>query len=195
MIVKISSAIAALERAKPGRSIRRASGSREVGTVEATSAIATAATGAIAKKMLLQENRSSSQPPTIGPSAIATPAVAPQSPIAERPLPALGEHVRDQRQGGREDGAAPRPIKQRAAIRPLAEVAKPPARLAAPNDGQAGEQHSLSAEAVAEAARRQEQGGEDEVVGVDDPLQLAVRGMQLADERRQGDVRRSSCRD
>jgi hypothetical protein len=63
-------------------SVLCASGSREVGTLHATSAAPTAATGAIAKKMLVQLNCSSSQPPTIGPSAIAMPAVAPQRPIA-----------------------------------------------------------------------------------------------------------------
>src|SRR6516162_3757082 len=55
MIVKISNAIAAVERAKPGRSTRGALGSREVGTEYATSAPASNATGAIAKKMLVQE--------------------------------------------------------------------------------------------------------------------------------------------
>src|SRR5437870_11789038 len=63
-------------------SVLCAPGSREVGTLQATSAAVTAATGAIAKKMLFQLNCSSSQPPTIGPSAIAMPAVAPQRPIA-----------------------------------------------------------------------------------------------------------------
>src|SRR6266550_3294853 len=46
-----------------------------------------AAIGAIAKKMLRQSNASSSQPPTIGPSAIATPVIAPHSPIARARSP------------------------------------------------------------------------------------------------------------
>src|SRR2546423_12053461 len=78
----MSEAIAAVERTNPGPSVRGAVGSREVGTLAATSAAPAAATGAIAKKMLVQEKRSSSQPPTIGPRAIAAPAVAPQKPIA-----------------------------------------------------------------------------------------------------------------
>src|SRR6059058_3031120 len=82
MIVKINSAIAAEDRTKPGTSERGAKGSRERGTLHAIRPAASAAIGAIAKKMLAQENCSSSQPPTIGPSAIAAPAVAPQSPIA-----------------------------------------------------------------------------------------------------------------
>src|SRR5256885_7144890 len=82
MIVKISSPIAAVENTSPPRSIRGACGSRDVGTTKVTKTAAAAATGAIAKKMLVQEKRSSSQPPTIGPTAIAAPSVAPQKPIA-----------------------------------------------------------------------------------------------------------------
>ena len=155
MIVKISSAIAALERAKPARSIRRLSGSREVGTVEATSAIATAATGAIAKKMLLQEKRSSSQPPTIGPSAIAIPAVAPQSPIASaRSLRTTNTFEISDRVAGK-TAAAPRPIMHRAAIRAPVEVAKPPAMLAAPKTARPARSIPFLPRSVAEAARRQ----------------------------------------
>src|SRR5437660_1787056 len=94
MIVKISSPIAAVENTSPPRSIRGACGSRDVGTTEATKTAAAAATGAIAKKMLFQEKRSSSQPPAIGPRAIAAPAVAPQKPIAlALPARAVGRHV------------------------------------------------------------------------------------------------------
>ena len=53
---------------------------------------------------------------------------------------------------------------------------------------QAGEQESLAAEAVAEAAGGQQQRREHQVVGVDDPLQLRVRRMQLANKRRERDV-------
>ena len=41
-----------------------------------------AAMGVMVKKMLFQEKCSSSHPPTIGPRAMATPVVAPQSPMA-----------------------------------------------------------------------------------------------------------------
>src|ERR1700730_17192631 len=82
MIVNTSNAIAAVDSTSPGRSGRGACGSREVGTDQATNAAPSAATGTIAKKMLVHEKFSSSQPPTIGPSAIAIPAVAPHGPIA-----------------------------------------------------------------------------------------------------------------
>src|ERR1700686_4063356 len=89
----MSSAMAAVESTKPGRSRRGASGSREVGTERATSSAPSAATGVIAKKMLVQEKCWSSHPPTIGPSAPAT----------------LDEDVRNQREGGREDERRPQP--------------------------------------------------------------------------------------
>ena len=82
MIVKTSSAIVADDSTRPNTSGRAASGLFDTGTATATPAAATAATGAMAMKMLPQEKLCSSQPPTIGPIAMATPAIAPQSPIA-----------------------------------------------------------------------------------------------------------------
>jgi hypothetical protein len=112
--------------------VRGARGSREGGTTEATRAAAAAATGAIAKKMLFQEKISSSQPPTIGPSAIAAPAVAPQNPIArarsERSVKTF--EISDSVAG--KIIAAPSPMKQRATISSFAVLIKPPIRLAMP---------------------------------------------------------------
>ena len=82
MIAKTAVPTASAERPRPGTSIRGASGSREVGTTQSTSAIAPSATGTFAKKVACQVDASSSTPPTIGPSAIATPVTAPQIPIA-----------------------------------------------------------------------------------------------------------------
>jgi hypothetical protein len=56
MIVYTSSPIAIVESAKPQLSVRGAAGSRDVGTYLATSNPPIAATGAIAKKMLVQSN-------------------------------------------------------------------------------------------------------------------------------------------
>src|SRR6266498_1444943 len=53
-----------------------------VKTSSATKIAVTAATGAMAMKMLAQLKCSSSQPPTIGPVAMATPAIAPHKPMA-----------------------------------------------------------------------------------------------------------------
>jgi hypothetical protein len=83
--------------------------------------------------MLDHEEASSSQPPTIGPSAIATPVLAPHRPIArarsERPVKML--EISDSVAGN--TIAAPRPMKQRATISWLAVAVRPPATLARPN--------------------------------------------------------------
>ncbi len=63
-------------------SSRGASGSREVGTVLITNTMATAATGAMARKALPHQKCSRSQPPTMGPKATPIPVVAPQMPMA-----------------------------------------------------------------------------------------------------------------
>src|SRR6476619_8341695 len=108
--------MAALESTSPGLSVLFAPGSREVGTLRATRAAPTRATGAIAKKMLVQLNCSSSQPPTIGPSAIAIPAVAPQRPIAlARSARSVYTFEISERAVG-QIIAAPRAMKQRATI-------------------------------------------------------------------------------
>ena len=79
--------------------------------------------------MLAHEKCSSSQPPTIGPSAIATPAVAPHRPIARarsvRSVKTL--EISDSVVGN--TIAAPRPMKHRAAISSSGLAARPPAAL------------------------------------------------------------------
>src|SRR5580704_13711695 len=118
---------------RPGMSAPAASGSFEAGTTRATRIAAAAATGAIAMKMLAQLNCSSSQPPTIGPVAMATPATAPHKPIAR------ARSVRSVKTLDISDSvagkviAAPSPITDRAAMSCAGSVVKPPARLAAPN--------------------------------------------------------------
>ena len=82
--------------------------------------------------MLVHEKRSSSQPPTIGPSAIAIPAVAPHNPIARarsaRPVKTF--EIKDRVAG--KTIAAPRPITQRTAISWPGVVVRPPTALAVP---------------------------------------------------------------
>src|SRR5580693_8213858 len=82
MIVKTSSAMVADDSARPAMSKAAASGSFDVGTTSATRTAAAAATGAMAVKIDAQLKCSSSQPPAIGPIAMATPATAPHSPMA-----------------------------------------------------------------------------------------------------------------
>ena len=85
--------------------------------------------------------------------------------------------------------AAPMPIAARAARSAArATCASAASTEKTPNTSQADLQGALAAEAIAEAAGGQQQAGEHQRVGVDDPLQLAGGGAELADQRRQGDV-------
>ena len=116
-------------RRGPGRGGR---GSRDVGTQTATSTIATAATGAIAKNTLPHQKCSRSQPPTIGPKATPIPTVAPHTPIA------LARSTRSVNTLDRIDSvlgktmAAPTPITARAAISWPVEVPSEPAAVPIP---------------------------------------------------------------
>src|SRR5262249_29628279 len=74
---KTSRPIPAVDRARPSQSTGGVARSRDVGTPIATPTTTTAATRAMNTKMLPHQNRSSSQPPTIGPSA---PPPPPQPP-------------------------------------------------------------------------------------------------------------------
>ncbi len=133
MIVYSSRPIVADDSANPARSVRGARGSREVGTYPATSAPASSAIGAIAKKMLRQSEASISQPPTIGPSAIAAPVIAPHSPMASARSPrSVNTLVRSERVEGKAI-AAPTPITARAAISSPGVCISPPTTLATPN--------------------------------------------------------------
>ena len=79
--------------------------------------------------------------------------------------------------------APPTPISARLAISIPAEPASGRQRRAEAEDRQAEVQRPAAAEAVTERAGREQQAGEDEHVGVDDPLQLRARGMKVALER------------
>src|SRR5215831_15238795 len=65
--------IPAADSTRPRQSTGGVRGSREVGTRQATSSSTMAATGTKNRKTAPHQNRSSSQPPAIGPSAIPTP--------------------------------------------------------------------------------------------------------------------------
>ncbi len=131
-MVKTSSAMVADESARPGRSGAAASGSLDVGTASAARITAAAATGAMAMKMLAQLKRSSSQPPTIGPIAMATPAIAPHRPIARaRSLRSVKTLEISESVAGKVM-AAPSPITDLAAMSCAGSVVKPPTKLAVP---------------------------------------------------------------
>ena len=84
--------------------------------------------------------------------------------------------------------AAPMPIAARQPIRASGLSDSGGERRERGEQGQADLHQALAADPVAEAAGGHQQAGEDEHVGVDDPLQLAGGGAELGGQRRQGDV-------
>ena len=89
--------------------------------------------------------------------------------------------------------AAPTPMTARAAISIAGVVGEGAERRAGGEHDEAGLQGALAAEAVAEGGGGEQQAGEDQAVGVDDPLHLGVGGAEAALlerllQRRQGHV-------
>ena len=76
--------------------------------------------------------------------------------------------------------AAPMPMIARAAMSIPGLSAKAPSVEPAANTTRPGLQRALAAEAVAERGGREQQAGEDQAVGVDDPLHLGVAGAEAA---------------
>ena len=108
-------------------------------------------------------------------AAAETPA---QTPMARaRSLGSWKTFVRIDRVAGM-ISAPPMPMKQRVAMSMPAEVANAEAAEPTPNTTSPMLQRALAAEPVTEAAGGEEQAGEDDRVAVDDPLELAVGGVQ-----------------
>src|SRR4051812_2360881 len=83
--------------------------------------------------MLRQSEASSSQPPTIGPSAIAAPAVAPHRPIARARSPRSVNTLDSSDNVAGNTIAAPRPMTARVAINAPGSFVSPAATPATPN--------------------------------------------------------------
>ena len=124
----------------------------------------------------------------IGPSAMAMPVLAPQSPIALARSPrSVKTLVMIESVVGKMI-AAPTPMTARVAISASVLPASAAASVADAVDDQADDEGPPPAEPVAEAAGRQHEGGESQGVRVDDPLELAGGRTEVDDQRRQRDV-------
>jgi hypothetical protein len=148
----------------------------------------TAPIGTLTQKIHFQEAASVMPPPITGPSAIATPASAPQPPMA-RPRRS-GRTAADSRV--RVSGtmiAPPRPCIARKAISaPMFGASAEPTEPSV-NTAQADAEQPLAAVAVAEGGPGEQEDGEGERVGGDGPLQPGkARVQRLLDRgQRRGD--------
>ena len=105
-----------------------------------------------------------------------------------RPLLRRVEHG-DDRERGATTPAAPTPMSARARDQRFGRVAERREQAREAEQRVAGEEHDLAAVAVGQPAAEHEQPGEHDVVGVDHPLQVAGRRVELAADERQRDVR------
>ncbi len=104
------------------------------------------------------------------------------------PLPAVGEHVGDDRQRGGHDQRAADAHQGPGADELVGAVGQRRQDRPDAHDRQADGEGAAAAEAVAERAHRQQQAGEHQDVGVHDPLELAGRRPELALEAGDGHV-------
>src|SRR5215217_8738979 len=147
-----------------------------------------AATGVIAKKMLRQSNACSSQPPTIGPSAIAAPVIAPHKPIASaRSRRSVNTfEISDSVEGN--TIAAPTPITERAAISAPALSVSPPARLARPKTDRPASSIPLRPNRSERLPMASIDPANSKLNASTTHCSCELDAMQLANERRQRDV-------
>jgi hypothetical protein len=85
--------------------------------------------------------------------------------------------------------APPTPITTRAPISSPGDPAWADSAEASPKDGQPDRQHPSTPEAVGQRARSEQQTSEHHLVGVDEPLQGTVVGVQRRRQRRQCTLR------
>ena len=134
------------------------------------------------------QNLDSRSPPAMGPIAIPSPIVPAQTPTARARRPGSWEDVVDDRQRCRDVKCGTRShegpkrdkrrhrARQRRPYRPQSE------------HGDSDQEEPLTTEPVGQCSSDEQQACKHNGVRVDDPLQLAGRGLQVSDERGKCDV-------
>ena len=189
--------------AAPRRTPLRARG-RSAGTPASARATSTAQTGTLIPNTQRQPSPSTRTPPSSGPSARPAPEPAPHMPMARARAAGSRNAVGDDRQRGRERQRRAERLHHAPGQQPLHASARPRTTASPPaNSDEPGQQRRAPAVAVGRHAAGDQQRGEDQDEGVDDPLQLGRRGPQVApelgqrdrDDRRRGDVDQLRRRD
>ena len=168
----------ALARPRPGRS-SCADGPRLSSRRKNASGASTRPIGTFSQKIHCHERPWTTAPPTTGPSATARPPIPPQAPSA-RPRRSARHRRGEERERERRDDRAAEPLD-----RPR-DVEREDARRERSRGRGDGEdpdpdhEHPPAAEAVAERRAGEEQHGERQRVGVDGPLELAERRVEVA---------------
>ena len=171
----------------PGTSSRPGEGSFDSGTTARTATIPTSATGTPMRKTAPHQKCARTRPPASGPPATAMPAVPAHTPMA-RPRSSAGKTFVMTASVVGCTAAPPMPMTARQAMSSpgllLDEAStEPSTKIDSPITST-----RRAADAVADDAPGEQQPGEHEDVGVHRPLQLGLRGAEVALQRRQRDV-------
>ena len=164
---------------KPNQSGRPARGSCDSRTRVAAIAIATRQIGMLTKKIHRHERPLVSTPPRTGPTATATPVVAPNTPNATpRSRPWNAEAMSASAVAN--IAAPPMPWKARASCRNVDVLGGTAGDRADHEQRRTDHEHLAAAVEVGERAGGQQQRREAERVGVDHPLQVGEARAELA---------------
>ena len=136
---------------------------------------------------------SSRKPLSTGPMAAPAPEKPAQMAMA-RARSLRREHVGEDRQGGRHDERRPDAHDDAGGDEVPRLGGEDREQRGEAEDREAELQHALATEAVTEGARREQQAGEDDGVGVDDPLELGAGGVEVRGRWRAGPRSGPSCR-
>ena len=187
MIAHTSVVRPAIESAKPGTSSRGAEGSFDSGTSQRPAVSAATTNGRLTRKTAFQLACSIRQPPATGPMAMPSPETPAHDADRLRALVG-GEDGGDDRQRRGHDERAADAHEGAGGDQHLRRGGERGQAGAEAEDGEADREAALAAEAVAERAGGEQQAGEDEHVGVDDPLQLGAGAPRSLLERGERDV-------
>ena len=160
---------------------------RDSGTWRTVIATATTASGTLMRNTHRHENASINQPPTNGPTALATPASPAHAPIARPRSTSWNAEPMIARLPGTSSAPAA-PWNARAIASTVASDASAHATDASGERHEPGEEDPAAAEAVAERAAEEQERGERDEVRVERPLQTGDVGLQVAADRGQRDV-------
>ena len=185
---RVREATATISRPTPSRSGTRAwSGSRTSASTRGVRTAATMAMGTLTRKIRCQL-ASTSRPPMGGPAAAPTAPIEAQAPItrARRSGATMGSS-RPSDVGV--TAAAPTACRTRAATRASTVGATAQSSEPRANTQEAAGEHAAAADEVAELAGGDQQGGEDDRVGVEDPGQAGdARAIEVGPDRWERDV-------
>ena len=143
--------------------------------------------GTLTRKIARQPSPAIRTPPSDGPSAVPIADIVPSSPMA-LPVLAFGTVSPTNAMVSAIMTAAPRPCAARAAISSQSVGATPHRTEATVNRSDAGQQQPPAADDVTEPSDADDQGGDGEEIGEDDPLHFLEGGVERLRQRRQADI-------